>query len=480
MESVIAELPAQNDGSAIDDDGVWIEALPARVFKTKLYGEVPVTVEKLEQMIANWKANVRGQEVATDFEHGFDPTKGKQASGWYRDFAIRPSSDNPSIPALYAKVAFTDDAKADVKGQKYKYFSLEWDDEYETDDGKIVPNVIIGGALTNRPVAKRTMPINFSEDMWDELDDDTKKEFSVALLDNRIKHTNESKEWEHSEPGTGSPPAPRTDEDGSDDPAIRGGWRRQTPPIVKELENTDSSTVTPPGEKPVRDNDSDNDEGGKNQMPVFELAEKDAHELIRALGLPVDADGTQVVEEVKKKFGELDELKNAVSAVDQEKQFAEKYPQYWAEHTRLMERDRENSARGFAETVSHIRKAEGYGLKDTRQTLSPQAKDKVVQVHKKFAAGTAKLEDFEECIKEITSGGIVMLGELGSANDDDDNIPMVDTSTAPGVATARKQFAEVINKVQHDNPEWDYNKCIDEAAKKYPDLAEAYKIALPA
>src|SRR5215831_1588747 len=52
------------------DDLLWIEALEAKPYHTTAYGEVVVTNDKLENFVANFKGNVRGQEVATDYEHG--------------------------------------------------------------------------------------------------------------------------------------------------------------------------------------------------------------------------------------------------------------------------------------------------------------------------------------------------------------------------------------------------------------------------
>jgi hypothetical protein len=71
----------------------------------------------------------------------------------------------------------------------------------------------------------------------------------------------------------------------------------------------------------------------------------------------------------------------------------------------------------------------------------------------------------------------VEFGELGS--DATEDVPLVDTSSSGGIVQARKLFAEVISKVQVEHPEWEYTKCMDEAAKKHPDLAEAYSVALP-
>jgi hypothetical protein len=144
-----------------------------------------------------------------------------------------------------------------------------------------------------------------------------------------------------------------------------------------------------------------------------------------------------------------------------------------------MERDRNNSAKAFSESVQQIRKTEGYGLKSTKQALSVQALEKVQEVHRKFSEGKATLEDFEEVVKTIVNGGIIQFGEVGTSHDDD-SIPEYDTNTANGVAGARKAFAEVVSKIQKEHEDWDYMQCVNEASKKYPDLAESYKIALPA
>src|SRR5437868_4129761 len=105
LEAAIAPAPEQLEENS---DEVWIEALPARTYRTPQYGDVSIDVPKLQRFITNFHQNVRGQEVATDWDHGFDPAKGRGASGWYRDFDIRPSSSDPNQMSLYAKVKFTD------------------------------------------------------------------------------------------------------------------------------------------------------------------------------------------------------------------------------------------------------------------------------------------------------------------------------------------------------------------------------------
>jgi len=459
LESAISEAPVRG----LDEEGpIWLEALPARTYKTPVYGEVPITIEKLDRMIRNFNENVRGQEIAIDYEHGFDSAKGKKAAGWYKEFAIRPSSDDPETPALFTRVEFTEEAKKEVKDKQWKYFSLDWLDEWEDNNGAKHQDVVVGGGLTNRPIAKKTMPINFSESMWDELDEEDKKRFSVMA---GLRVIGEQKEWEHSEPGTGSPPQPRTDEDGSDDPSLEGGWRRSTPP-----------------DQDVPGSYSQSREGGIKVGMEFAFAEKPTRELFKVLDIDKDVEDVkpdEVVEKVRLMFGELETLRKSQDRTEQEKKFAEQYPEYWAEHNKLMARDRDNSAISFSESVKTLRKAEGNGLKTLNQGLSPQALEKVQDVHKKFSEGTVTVEDFEDCLKSIMNGGIYQFGEIGSSGNEDD-IPEVDASTATGVAGAKKLFAEVMDRTAKENPEWDTRKVLEETAKKHPDLFEASRVALPA
>jgi hypothetical protein len=475
------------------DKEKWLEALPARTFKTDVYGDVPVTIEDLDRMVQNFKSNVRGQQIAINFDHGQDKAKGNQAAGWYKDFDIRPSSADPNKPALFANVAFVDDAASEIEQGKWKYFSLEWEDEWMDNDGNKHQNVIVGGALTNRPIAKNMLPINFSEAMGKDLkkeelekavsnskatrffsaigveaDEATVKAFNI-LEDEfgegnvAVKPKGESKEWEHSEPGTGSPPIPKTEEDGSDDPAIEGGWRRDTPGDLPEQEGGWVSTGTNKTEKGGNEVPEDNKEG----VPMYEIPQKEAQELLRTLDLPVDAKPEKVLEATKLAFGELTELKSKRDAADQEKEFSEKYPDFYDEHNKLMERDRKNSAHNFSESVKTLRKPSGKGLVEVRQGLSKTAIDKIEEVHMAFAEGTATSEDFEECVKTIVHGGIVEFGEIGTDKDGKDNVPIVDNAQ-----DAKKAFSELMNKAMAENPEWDAEKALAETANKHPDLFE--------
>jgi hypothetical protein len=549
LESAITPPPVAGFEPGAD---TWLEALPARTYSTPQYGEVVVTPEKLERMVENFKNGVRGQDVATDYDHGQDKAKGNKASGWYKDFKVAPSSSDDGSLSLWAQVEFTEEAQEELQKKAWKYFSLEWDDEWTDNSGAVFSDVIIGGALTNRPIAKRIMPINFSEAMWDEVDDSVRREFAVwstamvndlpdscflyiepggkkdsegkttprslrhlpyknasgsidlphlrnaiaripqmkgigadlkarlqakarrllggksksmaeraevrdayeLLVEAGFEVTDESKEWEHSEPGTGSPPAPRTSEDGSDDLAIKTGSRRESPPIVKELEAKGGSVLT-----------------------VEQL-----EELYRAAGIekPMprkDADGVEqpvdhsgLVTAVKKKFSE--------QLTPEQKKFSEDYPTQWAEMQRLLSLENARAGKAFSESVATLKRQEGENLRDTEFGLSALAQQTVAEVHKKFAEGTVSLEDFENAVKAITESGVVRFGEEGSTQAPEPVV--IDTSNAQGIQSARRLFAEKVTEIQVAGDGMDYKSALIEASKKFPELAQAYRAAAPA
>jgi len=564
LETAVAEIQP-SPGSAGDGlgDG-WIEALPARVYTTPQYGEIPVTPEKLERMIANFNNNVRGQEIATDFEHGRDTAKGLQASGWYKEFKIDKSSDDPGQVSLWAKVEFTDDAKKEVQDGKWKYWSLEWDDEYVDDKGELIPDVILGGGLTNRPVAKRTMPINFSEAMWDELDEDTQREFAVwttkyvnslpnsaflyveagadknkskrhlpykdasgkidlphlrnaiaripqmkgisdslkASLQAKARRLlagsqkaasegmpegvfeafellhsvgfdvgfelSEHKEEEHAETGQSNPPPPRKDQAGEDDPAIIGGWRRDPLPTPLSDPNIEGVKGKPPN------TNAHSEHGKEDSVEGITLTPTQVSQLYGLLGITMpDTPGDEFFEPAKVAFSEWKSLRDAVSASSEEKAFAEKYPQYWREHQELLQRDRQTTALQFSESVKTVCVPEGDKTVPTKQGLSALAIDKVKEVHIKFSEGSATIADFEEVVKTIMDGGLVQYGEIGSSVAGE--VVPINTATLSGLRDARKAFAEFVLEVQKEEAFSDYGAALAEAAKRKPDLANAYR-----
>lgn len=270
-------------------------------------------------------------------------------------------------------------------------------------------------------------------------------------------YNTESKEWEHSEPGTGVPPVPRKDEDGSDDPAIKGKWRRSPLPL--------------PSDDPTAPKPNANSTGGSK------VNDEEYAELCASLGLTGDATVEQVINKATAVYAESASLRNAVDLAGEEKRFAEAFPNVYKEHQDLLANNRVAASVVFSESIKVIKRAEGEKFVDTDKSLSTLARETVAATHVKFAEGTATAADFEKCVTTIVNGGIVDYSEQGS--DLARDLIQIDTSTPGGIANARRAFADKVVEVMSDD-KLEYDAALEVAAKKWPDLAAAYRTPMPA
>lgn len=454
-ESVIFDVSRTFAEADLENAGVvWIEAMPAKTWHTAQYGDVAITPEKLHRFVENFKANVRGQEIATDYEHGLDPAKGTKASGWYRDFDVRPN-DNGTL-SLWAAVEFTETAKQELKDKEWKYFSLDWYDYYNhPETNELHEDVVVGGGLTNRPVAKGMVPINFSEVFIASGDlpaDVTGKTLSEVF--------DEVADLEHSEPGTGNPPQPREQE--SDDSAIDSGSRRDPLPVPRE--DMEASVMT--------------DEQLKALKELFCIKDADTDALVEKAKEIAEGNKT-FSERVTELEAELADTKKKLPKDTQaELKFAEQYPD---EHKRMVELEnvnRVNSAKTFSESIMRFSEPDGEKSKPTNFGLSGLALQTIEEAHKKFSEGTGTLADFEGAVSSVVNNGIVDYGEHGSSKQKD--VPDVDTSATPGgIASNRKAFAELVNSKRLEaaeaGNEMSLQDAIREVTRENPELAAAYR-----
>lgn len=408
-------IPTKGFAEALEGDIVWVQAFPFDTWDHPIFGETTVDQDIAARYKRNFDNKVRGQEIATDYEHGLDPAKGGKASGWIREVDIREDG-------LWFGVNFTETAKEEIEKGEWKYFSTEISDEWEHPHTKEVhKDVIIGGGLTNRPWVKGMVPINFSE-LFEEKGGNVGDE-----------NKNESKESEHSEPGTGSPPAPRTDEDGSDDKAITSGSRRDTPPV---------------------------------DDPEAKVKELDA-KLRETLGLDPDADIVKAVTEMK---DEVQPLRDAAKAHSEKKAFAEAYPDEFARLQRLEKVDRENTAKAFAENYERFSKKDGDAVVKTTRGFSQLVVDKIEALVLKSFSEKITPTDVADVLDTIADGGIVEFGEKGSSR--------TRSTFSAESDNPRKAFAELVTTIQNED-KLSYADAVTEAAKREPAMFDAYRVARP-
>jgi phage I-like protein len=142
----------------------WIQAFPLGAWQHPQHGEIKITPERVKRFAENTRNRVRGQDLNIDYDH-----KGGEAAGWVR------AAEDRGNEGLWLQVDWTPTARMQLSEKKYRYFSPEYDDEWEPphQPGTKYQDVLFGGALTNRPFLKGIVPINLSEAFASALEGDT-------------------------------------------------------------------------------------------------------------------------------------------------------------------------------------------------------------------------------------------------------------------------------------------------------------------
>lgn len=130
----------------------WVHALPLGSYKHPVYGTIDINVNRTKKFADSVVSKVRGIEPSVNYDHN----NAAEAAGWVKNAESR--SDG-----LWLFVEWTAGAVGKIKEKAYRYFSAEFADEWEDSQEKKFTDVILGGALTNRPFMKNLVPINLSE-----------------------------------------------------------------------------------------------------------------------------------------------------------------------------------------------------------------------------------------------------------------------------------------------------------------------------
>lgn len=134
------------------DTTKWVHALPIGNYNHPQYGKIVITAERVKRFMESVIKKVRGIDPNINYDHN----KSGPAAGWIKDAETRNDG-------LWLLVEWVSDAAQAISEKKYRYFSAEYADEWEDAEGNSFEDVIVGGALTNRPFMKNLVPINLSE-----------------------------------------------------------------------------------------------------------------------------------------------------------------------------------------------------------------------------------------------------------------------------------------------------------------------------
>jgi Mu-like prophage I protein len=153
---VTASYVIDTEGLVFDEaNGVktsWVHALPLGQYKHPLYGTIDISAERAKNFADGVKAKIRGIDPSINYVHD----NNNVAAGWVKNAENR-------VDGVWLFVEWVSDAAKQISEKKWRYFSAEYADEWEDPQGKKFKDVILGGALTNRPFMKNLVPLNLSE-----------------------------------------------------------------------------------------------------------------------------------------------------------------------------------------------------------------------------------------------------------------------------------------------------------------------------
>lgn len=135
-----------------------IQVLPTGKWNHPAYGPIVITSEDISEFKANFDKGLRkGIPITEGHDNGFGGGE-LPAVGWFTDLIDRGAN------GLYAVVEWTKKGKTLLGEKAYKYFSPEFYSEYEDPETReIHTNVLVGGALTNKPYFKELEAVVLSE-----------------------------------------------------------------------------------------------------------------------------------------------------------------------------------------------------------------------------------------------------------------------------------------------------------------------------
>lgn len=127
------------------------------------HGQFEITRDDLQMFKDNFDNREAGVDIFVDFEHASaepwkyaDPTAGRAAGKF---IALTIQGD-----ALFAEIEWTKEAVSMIRDGQYNYFSPEFfTEKKDAESGKVINNLLVAGALTNRPFLKNMVPVTATD-----------------------------------------------------------------------------------------------------------------------------------------------------------------------------------------------------------------------------------------------------------------------------------------------------------------------------
>lgn len=163
-----------------NDEGVLpneIEILQAGMWRTPWHGNFEVTASQLQEYADNFKKDVRASSSTHGLPIDFEHRTSDGAAGWITDLVVKGMS-------LWATIDWNKKGAEAIADKQYKFFSPEFQPEdYEDPEraGNFYNNVLMGGALTTRPLFKGLTPVRANDGSQDDKKSLTQKSGSSII-----------------------------------------------------------------------------------------------------------------------------------------------------------------------------------------------------------------------------------------------------------------------------------------------------------
>lgn len=137
------------EGRAFAEKAGDLHVVPTGKWQHPVYGEMEITPADIKEFVQNFKDKVR-RSIPITAGHDNGMSGGElPAIGWFREVYDR------GVNGLWAYVEWTEEGARLLQENAFKYFSPEFYEEYEDPETrKVFHNVLVGGALTNKPYFK--------------------------------------------------------------------------------------------------------------------------------------------------------------------------------------------------------------------------------------------------------------------------------------------------------------------------------------
>lgn len=153
LHKVLTQIALSETVEATDKPVIRpMQILRTGQFSDPRYGKFKIVRKQFEEMVKNFDQGVRGVIPALDYAHN---TEGK-AAGWIKKLYIKDDGKNAE---LWGDIELTPGGQRSLADKDFAYLSADFDDKYkDNEEGKLHGCVLLGAALTNRPVIKNMNP----------------------------------------------------------------------------------------------------------------------------------------------------------------------------------------------------------------------------------------------------------------------------------------------------------------------------------